>query len=50
MGVKDSLLMEFDAEAMTTRRMLERLPEGKADWKPHEKSMSLAASFGSRVV
>lgn len=41
MGVKDSLLKEFDAEAMTTRRMLERLPEGKADWKPHEKSMSL---------
>ncbi len=41
MGVKESFVTEFEAEAKTTRRMLERLPEGKADWKPHEKSMSL---------
>jgi uncharacterized damage-inducible protein DinB len=26
-------------EAPLTRRALERVPEGRADWKPHEKSM-----------
>ncbi len=41
MGLGESLLKEFTAEARTTRRMLERLPEGKGDWTPHEKSMSL---------
>ena len=41
MGLVESLVAEFAREAQTTRRMLERLPEGKADWKPHEKSMSL---------
>lgn len=37
----EALAAEFKHEAKTTRRMLERLPEGKADWKPHPKSMSL---------
>ena len=41
MGLGESILAEFTHEAQTTRRMLERLPEGKTDWKPHEKSMSL---------
>lgn len=41
MGLGESILAEFTQEAQTTRKMLERLPEGKADWKPHEKSMSL---------
>jgi uncharacterized damage-inducible protein DinB len=41
MGLGESILAEFTREAQTTRRMLERLPEGKGDWKPHEKSMSL---------
>jgi uncharacterized damage-inducible protein DinB len=41
MGVGESTLAEFTKEAQTTRRMLERFPEGKGDWKPHEKSMSL---------
>ena len=36
-----SLLPEFDHEMQTTRRTLERLPEDKLAWKPHEKSMSL---------
>ena len=35
------LLSEFNQEAQTTRRVLERLPEGKFDWKPHAKSMSM---------
>ena len=41
MGLGESILAEFTREAQTTRKMLERLPEGKGDWKPHEKSMSL---------
>ncbi|MEX1186009.1 MAG: DinB family protein [Gemmatimonadaceae bacterium] len=34
-------LPEFDQEMATTRRVLERVPEDKLDWKPHAKSMSL---------
>src|SRR5262249_26790847 len=30
---------ELDAEAPKTRRTLEQVPEGKDDWKPHDKSM-----------
>jgi uncharacterized damage-inducible protein DinB len=37
----DPLLMELDTEAQTTRRVLERIPEGKLAWKPHPKSYSL---------
>ncbi len=37
-----SLVPEFDHEMATTRTLLERVPDGKDDWKPHEKSMSLA--------
>jgi uncharacterized damage-inducible protein DinB len=33
--------MELEMEAQTTRRVLERLPEDKLSWKPHQKSMSL---------
>lgn len=35
------LLAEFDREAASTRRILERVPDGKFDWKPHPKSMTL---------
>ncbi len=35
------LLKEMDKEATITRKMLERVPDDKYDWKPHEKSMSL---------
>lgn len=41
MGVADSLLMELEQEAKTTRRVLERVPDDKLSWKPHAKSMSL---------
>ena len=36
-----ALLQEFDNEAGTTRRVLERVPTDKLAWKPHPKSMSL---------
>ena len=32
---------EFEQEALTTRKMLSRVPNDKYDWKPHEKSMSI---------
>jgi len=35
------MLMEFENEAGTTRRVLERVPTDKLTWKPHPKSMSL---------
>lgn len=41
MGLADSLLPEFDHEMETTRRILERVPEGKFEWQPHPKSMRL---------
>ena len=41
MNMRDALLQEFDLERPLTRRCLERVPEGKNDWKPHEKSMTL---------
>ena len=41
MPIAESILPEFDHETATTRTLLERVPEDKAEWKPHEKSMSL---------
>ncbi|HEX7183198.1 MAG TPA: DinB family protein [Thermoanaerobaculia bacterium] len=41
MPIRDALLPEFDHEMATTRRLLERVPEEKAAWKPHPKSFSL---------
>lgn len=35
------LLPEWENEINITRRMLERVPFEKADWKPHEKSFTL---------
>ena len=40
MTIAQSLLAEFETQAAITRRFLERLPEDKLTWKPHEKSMS----------
>jgi uncharacterized damage-inducible protein DinB len=34
------MLPEFDLEMANTRKSLERIPEEKLDWKPHEKSMA----------
>ena len=41
MTIGASLLPEFDQEMATTRRLLERVPDDKAEWKPHRKSFSL---------
>jgi uncharacterized damage-inducible protein DinB len=37
----DSLLNELYREATVTRRILERVPGDKLEWRPHPKSMSL---------
>lgn len=41
MNRRDELLEEFDQEMAVTRRVLERVPDEKGPWKPHEKSFSL---------
>jgi uncharacterized damage-inducible protein DinB len=37
----DLFLAQLAAEAPRTRRALERVPQGRDDWKPHDKSMPL---------
>src|SRR5262245_31509227 len=37
----EELIQEFEQEAKTTRRVLERVPSDKLAWAPHTKSMSL---------
>jgi uncharacterized damage-inducible protein DinB len=41
MKLTELFLGELDREAPLTRRVLERVPEGRNDWRPHEKSMPL---------
>jgi uncharacterized damage-inducible protein DinB len=37
----EELLNELRLEGETTRRLLERVPEGHLSWRPHPKSMTL---------
>jgi uncharacterized damage-inducible protein DinB len=46
MALIHALLPEFDHEMANTRKTLERVPEEKFGWKPHEKS----ATMGSLAV
>ena len=39
MKLTEMFLAELEREAGPTRRTLERVPEGRYDWKPHPKSM-----------
>ena len=41
MPLNQSLLPEFDHEMANTRKTLERVPDDKFAWKPHEKSYSM---------
>jgi|GraSoiStandDraft_46_1057282.scaffolds.fasta_scaffold28266_2 uncharacterized damage-inducible protein DinB len=41
MSLCELLLTEFDDEMAGTRKTLERVPENKFGWKPHEKSGSM---------
>lgn len=40
-SIAETLLPEFDVEMATSRRLLERVPGDKGQWKPHEKSFPL---------
>jgi uncharacterized damage-inducible protein DinB len=41
MAIKDAFIAELKHESRLTRKMLERVPLDKKDWKPHDKSMTL---------
>jgi len=43
MPMVDALLPEFDHEMSVTRKVLERVPGDRFEWKPHPKSMSFGA-------
>lgn len=40
MSMAQAMLAEFEVQAPITRKFLERLPEDRLMWKPHDKSMS----------
>jgi uncharacterized damage-inducible protein DinB len=40
MTMTEWLLAELDSEAAITRRVLAEMPEGKREWKPHDRSMA----------
>jgi uncharacterized damage-inducible protein DinB len=52
MKLTDLFLAELEQEAAATRRVLERVPDGRYDWKPHEKSMPLGylAEIVARIL
>ncbi|GAB3543008.1 DinB family protein [Spirosoma fluminis] len=41
MSLVQMLVKEMEQEAITTRKMLERVPNDKYDWRPHPKSMNI---------
>jgi uncharacterized damage-inducible protein DinB len=49
MKMSESLIKEFEHEAQTTRKHLERLMNDKFDWRPHEKSFT-AGGLASHIV
>ena len=40
MELRKIFLAQLDREAAASRKAVERVPEGRNDWKPHEKSMA----------
>jgi uncharacterized damage-inducible protein DinB len=40
MSIAQALLAEFEGQVPVTRTFLERLPQDKLTWKPHERSMT----------
>lgn len=41
MSINTALLAELKHESVNTRKILERVPTDKLDWRPHDKSMKL---------
>ena len=48
-SIAQAFLAEFETQAPITRRYLERIPEDKLTWKPHEKSMT-AGQLGYHIA
>ncbi len=46
MTLIESFQQELENEALTTRKMLQRVPMDQLTWKPHPKSMTMAALVG----
>jgi uncharacterized damage-inducible protein DinB len=42
MPISELLLPEYDSEITITRKVLERVPDDKAEWKPHPKAFMMA--------
>jgi len=43
MTIAELLMPEFDQEMASTRKVLERVPDDKFGWKPHDKSFTMGA-------
>ena len=43
MPISDFILPEFDQEMANTRKVLERVPDDRWDWKPHQKSWNMSS-------
>ncbi|HEX8253554.1 MAG TPA: DinB family protein [Thermoanaerobaculia bacterium] len=41
MQIAEILLAQVERETAATRKVVERVPDGKDDWKPHPKSMAM---------
>ena len=41
MSIANGFLQELEQEAQTTRRLLERVPDTRLSWRPHEKGRTL---------
>ena len=41
MSINQELLGELGYEVISTRKILERIPADKFDWKPHERSLTM---------
>jgi uncharacterized damage-inducible protein DinB len=46
MELKKFFLEQLESEAASTRKAVERVPEGQNSWKPHDRSMELGALAG----
>jgi uncharacterized damage-inducible protein DinB len=46
LNISQSMLPEFDVEIANTRKTLERVPEERPDFRPHQKSMTMARLAG----
>jgi len=42
MSMAEDMIREFEKESNTTKKLLERIPDDRLEWKPHEKSMTMA--------